>query len=79
MKVGLKQILDHMDYINMHLPYSNMGKKALAYDYRGQRFPEFVRFLRNRGYYGDASLGRGRGAFAVRTQSIVNHQRLSQS
>ena len=50
-----------------------------AYDYRGQRFPEFVRFLRNRGYYGDASLGRGRGAFAVRTQSIVNHQRLSQS
>jgi hydroxymethylglutaryl-CoA synthase len=24
-------ILDHMDYINMHLPYSNMGKKALAY------------------------------------------------
>jgi hydroxymethylglutaryl-CoA synthase len=24
-------ILDHMDYIHMHLPYSNMGKKALAY------------------------------------------------
>lgn len=24
-------ILDHIDYINMHLPYSNMGKKALAY------------------------------------------------
>ena len=24
-------ILDHMDYVNMHLPYSNMGKKALAY------------------------------------------------
>lgn len=24
-------ILDHMDYINMHLPYSNMGRKALAY------------------------------------------------
>ena len=24
-------ILDHMDYINMHLPYSNMGTKALAY------------------------------------------------
>jgi hydroxymethylglutaryl-CoA synthase len=24
-------ILDHMEYINMHLPYSNMGKKALAY------------------------------------------------
>ena len=24
-------ILDHVDYLNMHLPYSNMGKKALAY------------------------------------------------
>ena len=24
-------ILDHIDYLNMHLPYSNMGKKALAY------------------------------------------------
>lgn len=24
-------ILDHIDYINMHLPYSNMGRKALAY------------------------------------------------
>lgn len=24
-------ILDYIDYINMHLPYSNMGKKALAY------------------------------------------------
>jgi len=24
-------IIDHMDYINMHLPYSKMGKKALAY------------------------------------------------
>src|SRR3990167_580346 len=24
-------ILDHMDYLNMHLAYSNMGKKALAY------------------------------------------------
>jgi len=23
-------ILDHVDYLNMHLPYSNMGKKALA-------------------------------------------------
>jgi len=30
MKPG-ETILDHMDYINMHLPYSNMGKKALAY------------------------------------------------
>jgi len=24
-------ILDHVDYLNRHLPYSNMGKKALAY------------------------------------------------
>ena len=31
-KIGEDEtILDHMDYINMHLPYSNMGKKALAY------------------------------------------------
>ena len=32
--INLKEgesMLDHMDYINMHLPYSNMGKKALAY------------------------------------------------
>jgi len=24
-------VLDYIDYLNMHLPYSNMGKKALAY------------------------------------------------
>ncbi len=24
-------ILDHIDHLNMHLPYSNMGRKALAY------------------------------------------------
>jgi len=24
-------LLDHIDFLNMHLPYSNMGKKALAY------------------------------------------------
>ena len=24
-------ILDHIDYLNMHLPYSTMGRKALAY------------------------------------------------
>ena len=24
-------VLDHIDYLNMHLPYSTMGKKALAY------------------------------------------------
>ena len=32
-------ILDHMDYINMHLPYSNMGKKALAYMVRHEWRP----------------------------------------
>ena len=26
-----ESVLDYMDYLNMHLPYSNMGKKALAY------------------------------------------------
>ena len=26
-----ESVLDRMDYINMHLPYSNMGRKALAY------------------------------------------------
>jgi len=26
-----ESILDYMDYLNMHLPYANMGKKALAY------------------------------------------------
>ena len=26
-----ESILDYIDYLNMHLPYSNMGKKALAY------------------------------------------------
>jgi len=26
-----ESFLDHIDYICMHLPYSNMGKKALAY------------------------------------------------
>ncbi|MBT7252329.1 MAG: 3-hydroxy-3-methylglutaryl-CoA synthase, partial [Candidatus Nitrosopelagicus sp.] len=30
MKEG-ESMLDHIDYLNMHLPYSNMGKKALAY------------------------------------------------
>ena len=30
MKEG-ESMLDHIDYFNMHLPYSNMGKKALAY------------------------------------------------
>ena len=26
-----ESILDYIDYLNMHLPYANMGKKALAY------------------------------------------------
>ena len=26
-----ESILDYIDFLNMHLPYSNMGKKALAY------------------------------------------------
>lgn len=26
-----ESILDHIDYFNMHLPYSNMGKKAISY------------------------------------------------
>ena len=26
-----ESVLDHIDYLCMHLPYSNMGKKALAY------------------------------------------------
>ena len=26
-----KSVLDYIDFLNMHLPYSNMGKKALAY------------------------------------------------
>ena len=40
-------ILDHMDYINMHLPYSNMGKKALAYFVRHEwrQLPRWKRIL----------------------------------
>ena len=32
-----ESILDYIDYLNMHLPYSNMGKKALAYLMNGVR------------------------------------------
>jgi hypothetical protein len=52
--------------------YSNPALRQIipelqsAYEYRSQ-FPNTVRFTRNRGYYGDASKGRGRAAFAVRT------------
>jgi hydroxymethylglutaryl-CoA synthase len=40
-------ILDHMGYINMHLPYSNMGKKALAYLVRHEwrQLPRWKRVL----------------------------------
>ncbi|MEO2265543.1 MAG: hydroxymethylglutaryl-CoA synthase [Nitrosopumilus sp.] len=44
-------ILDHMDYINMHLPYSNMGKKALAYLVRHEwrQLPRWKRILQGIG------------------------------
>ncbi|MDH3834462.1 MAG: 3-hydroxy-3-methylglutaryl-CoA synthase [Nitrosopumilus sp.] len=44
-------ILDHMDYINMHLPYSNMGKKALAYLVRHEwrQLPRWKRILQSIG------------------------------
>lgn len=40
-------ILDHIDYINMHLPYSNMGKKALAYLVRHEwrRLPRWKKII----------------------------------
>ena len=44
-------ILDHMDYINMHLPYSNMGKKALAYLVRHEwrNLPRWKKIIQNMG------------------------------
>ncbi|MDE0266405.1 MAG: 3-hydroxy-3-methylglutaryl-CoA synthase [Thaumarchaeota archaeon] len=44
-------ILDHMDYINMHLPYSKMGKKALAYLVRHEwrHLPRWREVLRDIG------------------------------
>ena len=44
-------ILDHMDYINMHLPYSKMGKKALAYLVRHEwrHLPRWKDVLKNVG------------------------------
>ena len=46
-----QSILDHMDYINMHLPYSNMGKKALAYLVRHEwrQLPRWKEILRKIG------------------------------
>ena len=40
-------IVDHLDYIHMHLPYSNMGKKALAYLVRHEwrQLPRWKRVL----------------------------------
>ena len=50
--INIKQdetILDHMDYINMHLPYSNMGKKALAYLVRHEwrQLPRWKKILQD--------------------------------
>ena len=44
-------ILDHMDYINMHLPYSNMGRKALAYLVRHEwrQLPRWKKILQKIG------------------------------
>jgi len=44
-------ILDHMDYINMHLPYSTMGKKALAYMVRHEwrQLPRWKKILKEIG------------------------------
>jgi len=44
-------ILDHVDYLNMHLPYSNMGKKALAYLVRHEwrSLPRWKKIIENIG------------------------------
>ena len=44
-------ILDHMDYLNMHLPYSNMGKKALAYLVRHEwrQLPRWKKIIQDMG------------------------------
>lgn len=44
-------ILDHIDYLNMHLPYSNMGKKALAYLVRHEwrQLPRWKKIIQNIG------------------------------
>ncbi len=40
-------ILDYIDFLNMHLPYSNMGKKALAYLLRHEwrNLPRWTRII----------------------------------
>jgi len=44
-------VLDHIDYLNMHLPYSNMGKKALAYLVRHEwrTLPRWKKIIKNIG------------------------------
>ncbi len=44
-------ILDHIDYLCMHLPYSNMGKKALAYLLRREwrHLPRWKRIIEQTG------------------------------
>ena len=44
-------ILDYIDYINMHLPYSNMGKKALAYLVRHEwrKTPRWTKIIQSVG------------------------------
>ena len=46
-----ESVLDHIDYLNMHLPYSNMGKKALAYLIRHEwrQLPRWKKIIANIG------------------------------
>ena len=52
--INLKEgetILDYIDFLNMHLPYSNMGKKALAYLLRHEwrKLPRWKKIIENIG------------------------------
>jgi len=44
-------ILDYIDFLNMHLPYSNMGKKALSYLIRHEwrKLPRWKRIIEQMG------------------------------
>ena len=44
-------ILDYIDFLNMHLPYSNMGKKALSYLIRHEwrKLPRWKRIIEKMG------------------------------
>lgn len=46
-----ESILDRIDYLNMHLPYANMGKKALAYLIRHEwrNLPRWAKIIENVG------------------------------